>query len=122
MQEVEDALTRLPPPPSENPSQELLRLVTGFSADVANLVEGTQSFEQLIQRCRPAYIAFRRDIRRTAPDFRSFTGPNDPEIHPFSNPNVRIQVVTGDSEDGDDNLVKINKPVYLPEVRDHIQG
>lgn len=94
--------------------------MTGFSGDVARLVEGTQRFEQMVQRCRPAYATFKKDIRKTAPDFRPFTDPNDSAID-HDNPDVRVQVVTEDSEDGDESLMSIDKAVYLPEVRDHIQ-
>ncbi|KAJ3559507.1 hypothetical protein NM688_g311 [Phlebia brevispora] len=71
-QDVRQQLDNLPPPPSDNPSGELLRLVTTFSTDVEHLIQGRESYQRLIQRCRPAYTQFRYDIRRTAPKMRPF--------------------------------------------------
>lgn len=51
---------------------ELLGLVTRFSRDVAQLVQGSETFESLLQLCRPAYAQFKIDIRLTMPQFRPF--------------------------------------------------
>ena len=73
LQNTQDQLATLPPPPPEDSASELLKLVTGFSADVGALVEGAQGNKQLLQQCRPAYKQFKRDIRKTAPRFVPFT-------------------------------------------------
>lgn len=95
--------------------------MTGFSNDVANLVTGTQRFEGLIQRCLPAYTAFKRGIRSTAPDFRPFSDPDDSVIDIEWNPDVPIQVDDeGDCKKGG-ILPRTRPSMYLSNVREHIQ-
>ncbi|KAJ3486023.1 hypothetical protein NLI96_g4541 [Meripilus lineatus] len=119
-QEVNEALIKLPPPPSENPAAELLRLVTGFSGDVDRLIAGSQSFEDLIRLCRPAYTRFKNDIRATAPDFRPFKNEHDPLIDPLSNMDQRVKVIIED--DDEENDVPAARPMYLSDVRQHIKS
>ncbi|EKM56235.1 uncharacterized protein PHACADRAFT_207519 [Phanerochaete carnosa HHB-10118-sp] len=69
---VRERLSALPPPPSDNPASELLRMITSFCDKVQSLIRGAESHERLIQKCRPAYKTFKRDIRRTAPQFKPY--------------------------------------------------
>jgi len=108
--EVKSRLDNLPPPPSDNPSAELLRLVTGFSTEVAQLIRGSEGYEQLIQQCRPAFAKFKQDIRSTAPDFRPFTDERD---------EPREECVP--EEDMGGSVPVTPDPMYLSDVRDHIQ-
>ncbi|KAF7797716.1 hypothetical protein EIP86_008916 [Pleurotus ostreatoroseus] len=124
-QEVKRLLASLPPPPPENPASELLHLVTAFSGIVDNLIQGRDHYETLIQECRPAYQVFKTDIRRTAPRMR-----------PFENQNAADSVVIEDDENdsGFDIIIDgeamprsadgepLPKPMYLDEVRNHIQS
>ena len=76
MTETNAALRHLPRPVSENPTAELLGLVTSFSAQLEKIVEGSEGYESLIQDCRRAYDTFRDDIRGTKPVF--FAKPRTP--------------------------------------------
>lgn len=73
LSDVKAQLDGLPPPPSEHHVAELLGLVTKFSGDVSNLVRGSESFESLVQLCRPAYAQFKDDILKTKPIFQTET-------------------------------------------------
>ncbi|KAG8993005.1 hypothetical protein FRB94_011150 [Tulasnella sp. JGI-2019a] len=66
-------LTKLPPAISENPSAELLRMITAFSGEFRNYTTGVSDYASLIQQCKPAYEGFRDAVRATAPDFRPYT-------------------------------------------------
>ena len=104
--------TTLPPPPSDNPTAELLHLITAFSAEVDNVIEGRESFEYLIRACRPALDSFTRDIRSTAPRMRPFMSDTEDKIQEL--------VVDGDAPKWGDNEA-LPAPVYLPQVRSHIE-
>ncbi|KAG8903486.1 hypothetical protein FRB99_003229 [Tulasnella sp. 403] len=66
-------IAKLPPPMSDNPSAELLRMVTSFSLEFRNFSNGISDHASLIQKCKPAYEEFRLAIKNTAPDFRPYT-------------------------------------------------
>ncbi len=72
-QQTRQALDALPPPLSDNPSAELLKMVQRFCSDFENYVRGLSHFESLIQHCKPAFLQLSRDIRATAPNFRPYT-------------------------------------------------
>ena len=117
--DVASRLSALPPPPPENPAGKLLQLVASFSSDVGALVQGAESFERLMQHCRPAYARFKRDIRGTAPDFVPFTCGEDPF-------NFKSPVFEPDTEDEEDldsgiELYDSQKTMHLDAVRQHIQ-
>ena len=69
---VREQLEALPPPMSDNPAHELLCMVTTFASEVKSLIQGAESYERLLQKCRPAYEAFKRHILGTAPQFEPF--------------------------------------------------
>ena len=106
----------MPPPPSDNPSAELLRLVTAFSTDVDHIIQGRESYERLIQRCRPAYASFKYDIRSTAPKMR-----------PFEKPELDTDASIDIADDSVGDLVNLKlfssttKTMYLRDVRRHIE-
>ena len=107
----------LPPPPPEDSASELLKLATGFSADVGALVEGAQGSERLLQQCRPAYTQFKRDIRRTAPRFVPFTAKEDKGN--YSDPVLEPE----DPEEKGDGEQKVEdemEEMNLDAVKDHI--
>ncbi|KIY53536.1 hypothetical protein FISHEDRAFT_33028 [Fistulina hepatica ATCC 64428] len=87
MPEIQDELRRkiedtrakilaLPPAPSKDSSMEIMLKLNHFVHEVSIHVEGVagQPGESsgLIQRLRPFIDQFRRDIKRTAPDFRPY--------------------------------------------------
>lgn len=91
-----EALKKLPPPVSDNPSADLLRMVTAFSNDFRNYINGISDFADLIQKCKPAYEEFRVSIKQTMPDFRPYTAM-EYEEHTF------LTVDFADPEDAEDS-------------------
>jgi hypothetical protein len=67
-----DSLRKLPREPSQHPVNEVVTLLHEFVADLARHVTGIPDEKGLIQSIRPAQERFRREIRTTAPKFRSF--------------------------------------------------
>lgn len=90
--------------------------MTRFSTDVNALVQGTETFERLMQRCRPAYARFVRDVRGTAPDFRPFVPGEDGADTWVVADFEPADVCVDESEMGEGT-----KPMYLNDVRAHIQ-
>ena len=67
-----DLLDGLPKPPSDDPRGEISSLLHTFTSDLAQEIRGVPDEDGLLQAIRPAQEKFRREIRRTAPDFRPF--------------------------------------------------
>ena len=114
---IAELLDSLPPPPSENPSAELIRLITAFSGEVENVIQGRESHERLIQICRPAYVTFKKDIRATAPQFRPF-------VHEGQGPLPSSQgyfEIDGSDETLIDEDIELPPPLYLEDVKNHIE-
>ncbi|EJC99591.1 uncharacterized protein FOMMEDRAFT_92854 [Fomitiporia mediterranea MF3/22] len=80
----------LPPPPSGNPTSELLKLVADFNSDLHNHVRGVSG--DIIQRTRPAYESFSKDILSTKPNFVPFLKAERNEVEPpTSKNNVELE-------------------------------
>ena len=69
LQQTENELEELPPPPPSNPLGEVLRVLDEFRRDLSERFEGTPDTDGLLQNIRPHTTKFRRRIRATAPDF-----------------------------------------------------
>ncbi|EJC99594.1 uncharacterized protein FOMMEDRAFT_148530 [Fomitiporia mediterranea MF3/22] len=63
-------LNNLPPPPSADPTSELLKLVVEFNSNLHSHVRGLSG--DIIQRIRPAYESFMKDTLSTKPNFVPF--------------------------------------------------
>ena len=119
-------ITDLPPPPSDNPTIELLGMVREFCADFGALVYGKEGHESLLQQCRPAHRALKNDILGTAPNFRPFkNADNDDKA-------FRVAI---DEEDFGYGMLHVpayldclfdnqprQPPVYLEDVKSYIHG
>lgn len=117
--QVKAQLEELPPPPPENPTAELLRLVTSFAGEVNALIQGAESHERLIQRCRPAYKAFKCDIRKTAPRFRPYENEQIvDDLDDFTEIVVDSDTDAASDPSLDDSPA--TAPMYLEDVRSHI--
>lgn len=98
-------LSTLPTPVTNDPAAEILLRITKFCGDFRSAVYG-DSYKQLAQNNRYQYAAFKRAIRKTAPDFRPFVeseryikpwfpeedptnGSPDPAIKPLDLSDVR---------------------------------
>ncbi|KAJ7152852.1 P-loop containing nucleoside triphosphate hydrolase protein [Mycena filopes] len=98
IQKTRAALRQLPKPPSSDPVSEVAGLLHAFIAELDKVLEGVPYNDGLLQAIRPAQERFRREIRRTAPDFRPFEESSVPQ--PFAEPpflgNEDGNVVTGE--------------------------
>ena len=112
--ESKEELDKFPAPPPSNAVAELLKLVTNFSYDVSHLVKGADSFEQLLQRCRPAYAQLKEKIWSTVPDYRPFENQNDAK---YNNCDKHLFIEEGQYSP----QVIASSPVYLPEIRHTIE-
>ena len=112
---------------------ELLGLVARFSGDVLNLVCGNESFESLLQLCRPAYSQFKSDIYATKLTFCPYANPaecNGSAMEVYILPPEAIRAMTPTSETSipdpvyvpNSYPVKSSKPMYLEDVREHIES
>lgn len=93
-------------------------MVTNFNRAVGALIQGEEASERLIQRCRPAYIKLKCDIRGTAPRFVPFMrheGQRDFEIGFEVEPRMSGE---DDTPNEDQDLSEI---MYLDDVRKHIE-
>ncbi|KAH8091801.1 P-loop containing nucleoside triphosphate hydrolase protein [Cristinia sonorae] len=115
---VNEDIDKLPSPPSDQPASELLRLVTAFSGDVERLVRGTDNFEYLLQKCRPAYRTFKHHVRSTCPDLRPFS---DASVEPHDDTAAQQQFDAGVGlEPMSEGWSPFAAPMYLNDVRVHI--
>lgn len=101
-----DELSKLPTPPTKEPSAEVLLRVTSFCQDVQAAVMG-ERFKELVQANRKHYADFDRSIFGTCPDFRPFEGHIS-----YLNPGL-VDVEESDTDTEDDVL-------DLFDVRKHI--
>jgi hypothetical protein len=69
LQKTEAELRALPRAPSSDPVGEVLHVLSSFSRDLSRRLEGTSDADGLLQTIRPCQEAFKRAIRRTAPNF-----------------------------------------------------
>ncbi|KAG8885743.1 hypothetical protein FRB98_001655 [Tulasnella sp. 332] len=137
-------LTKLPPAISENPSAELLRMISTFSSEFRNYTTGLSEYASLIQQCKPAYEGFRDAIRATAPDFRPYTAkekrkyaqltvrfkdPEDDEEKSNSDEDEEDEDEDDDDDDDEDSdedgksgKSKKTEPMYVDEVQKYIHG
>lgn len=72
LQQTRASIQRLPKPPSDDAILEVMTMVHSFTRELDQMIEGVPHVDGLIQTIRPAQEEFRRNIRRTAPDFRPF--------------------------------------------------
>jgi hypothetical protein len=128
------SLDKLPPRMPDNPLAEMLKIITSFSTDFARSIEGNTGSTQLLQQCRPAYKAFKADIKSTAPDFRPFVSPEEEEeasrpasveFYEKSPDHIRSSAAekkAGSVSDASEQSDEVNTtPIYLSDVRDQIE-
>ncbi|KAI0088919.1 P-loop containing nucleoside triphosphate hydrolase protein [Irpex rosettiformis] len=115
---IEKLLADLPPPPSDDPASDLLRMVTSFSHQVGSLIEGEEAFERLLQRCRPAYLRLKHDIRGTAPRFMPFMKNEDTKGFDVD---WKIEPDVSVLEEGDEGCRELSEVMHLDDVKKHIE-
>jgi hypothetical protein len=72
LEETQKRLSELPSPPSPEPVNEIIRLVTKFTRNLARHIEGSPEGDGLLQSIRPYQNDFKQAIRATAPEFRPY--------------------------------------------------
>lgn len=117
-------LHELPPPPSDNPTTELLELLATFSSHLHGRVRGTSGHESLIQSVRPAYETFKWDILATRPNFVPHLKPEveDEESsegeEELSSDSKAHNPTEEDSERG---ITFMQEPMFLDDVRERVR-
>lgn len=111
-------LQALPKPPSSDPSSEIAALLHEFVGALHALLEGVPSADGLLQTIRPAQERFRREIQRTAPDFRPFE--RDREFAPgrFPAPSFLDNEDGDETEDDDIEVLGGSPPIFIDDVLD----
>ncbi|KAF5374338.1 hypothetical protein D9758_004674 [Tetrapyrgos nigripes] len=72
MKKTRAELEKLPKAPSRDPRNEITTLLFDFTKDLSSHLEGVPDSDGLLQRIRPAQEDFRRNIRKSAPNFKPF--------------------------------------------------
>ena len=80
--QVNDDISILPNPPSPEPVVEIMKLIGAFVRSIEQIVAGFPNDNGLIQALRGPREQFKKDIRRTAPDFRPLERPKGADTAP----------------------------------------
>lgn len=107
VQKTMDALSKLPPPPSSNPLQEILALLNDFARTVTQHVTGIPEQNGIIQKVRHAQDGFRGSILSTAPDFRPYERKQQRAVGAWPPPNF-LDIADGQNEAG--------RTIYIDQV------
>ena len=83
---------------SKGPVAEVTNRVIAFCTDLRSTVYGDTTDKSMVHQCRKAFFLLKRDIRRTAPDFRPF---EKPELYdtPESPPHLQIEDTSSGIQD-----------------------
>ncbi|KAJ7483869.1 P-loop containing nucleoside triphosphate hydrolase protein [Mycena galericulata] len=116
LEQCRAALANLPEPSTEDPATHLLTLITEFSAEIKNIVRGSEVPSGLIQKNNAAFGDFKLAIRRTAPAFVATV----PGAAGTTSP-----AISNDDEEGDvgaqDETDSPQTPIYLTDVREALR-
>ncbi|KIJ68612.1 hypothetical protein HYDPIDRAFT_106826 [Hydnomerulius pinastri MD-312] len=106
------------PPAITDHTNYTMKLLATFCLTVDQHVQGGGAFCGLIQKHRKTYSSFRRDIRLTAPRFVPFPSASKATME-FEDNLASDSDASSDEED--DDCVLSQNPIYLEDVREHIQ-
>ncbi|THU85106.1 hypothetical protein K435DRAFT_764484 [Dendrothele bispora CBS 962.96] len=93
-------LGQLPKAPSRDPLSEITALIVHFTTDLSRHLEGVPQKDGLPQAIRPAQVAFRKAIRRTAPNFKPFD-KSDAKMHTLARPDFLDNEEEADDDTGE---------------------
>ncbi|KAF9442902.1 hypothetical protein P691DRAFT_797792 [Macrolepiota fuliginosa MF-IS2] len=110
----------LPKPPPQNALNEVAKLIKDFDADMRQHIEGVPYKEGIVQQIRVPCDRFRRDIRRTAPEFRPFEEPYFGKQKTLAAPEF-LQHEEEGRGDNEDQVESENRPIYVDEVHQRMQ-
>ncbi|KAJ7149427.1 P-loop containing nucleoside triphosphate hydrolase protein [Mycena crocata] len=117
LEDCRAALSRLPPPSTEEPATHLLMLITEFCTEIKQYVRGSLDPSELIQKNNAAFGEFKRAIRRTAPGFVA--------LLPVEGNSTAPDQIINDDEDGDlpadNDSYAAQQPIYLTDVRETLR-
>jgi hypothetical protein len=77
LDKVNDDISGLPEPPSSEPMVEIMNRIGVFVRSIGHVVDGAPDENGLIQALQSPREQFKREIRRTAPDFLPLEQPRD---------------------------------------------
>ncbi|KAJ7036791.1 P-loop containing nucleoside triphosphate hydrolase protein [Mycena alexandri] len=117
IQKTRSALHQLPKPPSSDPVGEVAGLLHVFIGELDRALEGVPHNEGLLQVIRPAQERFRREIRRTAPDFRPFQQSKSTMSESFADPTFLSTEDVYDTFAGKEPEVA-SPPIFINRVMD----
>ncbi|KAJ3936011.1 MAG: P-loop containing nucleoside triphosphate hydrolase protein [Lentinula lateritia] len=114
-------LAQLPKEPSQDPMSDISAMIYSFSSRLSRVLEGTPEAEALLQCIRPAQNAFKREIRKTAPNFRPYEKKyaSQRNMAHFKFLNNEEDELEWD-QDSEDNT-ESGAPVYIDDVNRRIQ-
>jgi hypothetical protein len=72
--QCETGIAKLPLALEDDPSAEIMDLITQFCTDLKNAVYGRKEQKQLSQKNRERYLTFKKDMLSTTPKFKPFDG------------------------------------------------
>jgi hypothetical protein len=114
IEKVEEQLSRMPREPSSNPQQDVTILLHQFSTDLFRHVEGIPDGSGVLQRLRPLQNAFRKEIRRTAPNFQPCEEPE--EIQASSNTQYYFILEEDEKEYDAADVLSHSRAIFLDEI------
>jgi hypothetical protein len=114
LQETEAELRALPRAPSGDPVGEVLHVLSSFSRDLSRRLEGTSDADGFLQTIRPCQEAFKRAIRRTAPNFIPWEKTQKSRELP--EPRFLANEEGDDEESDDEGEGEYEHKIYIDEV------
>ena len=117
IQSTEKSILQLPKPPSADPVNEILHLISDFIQDLSVHIEGTPGAHGLLQQIRPAQIDFKKAIRSTAPNFRATTKEQD-DAESRKEAAASLRGYLANEEDTSMIALAQGRVIYISEVMD----
>ncbi|KAJ3812204.1 P-loop containing nucleoside triphosphate hydrolase protein [Lentinula aff. lateritia] len=121
MHQTRKDLAQLPKEPSQDPMSDISAMIYSFGSRLSRVLEGTPEAEALLQCIRPAQNAFKREIRKTAPNFRPYEKKyaSQRNMAHFKFLNNEDDELERD-QDSEDNT-ESGAPIYIDDVNRRIQ-
>ncbi|KDQ21433.1 hypothetical protein BOTBODRAFT_98847 [Botryobasidium botryosum FD-172 SS1] len=123
LEKCRTALEQLPRP-VDDPSTEVLNMITWFSSELKEHANGLPGCEKMVQTNRATYHDFKVSVRRTVPRFYPFKDKKNGQGRSFDPDST-------DDSDGEESIrasdkpsptVERSKPMYLKDMRKHIKS
>ncbi|KAJ6477061.1 P-loop containing nucleoside triphosphate hydrolase protein, partial [Mycena sanguinolenta] len=111
------SLAALPEPPTEDPATHLLTLITEFSNEIKQWVQGSPGHNELVQKNNAAFRDFKVAIKKTAPGFVAGL-----PLKLEGTSSVPYILTDGGGKTGGGQTASESlQPIYLSDVRETLQ-